>query len=62
MTKKTFEKITLLLVFVILAPPTYYVSFNYSLRVQALYLFGVSVLCLIFNKLIYEPIKRRLPD
>jgi multisubunit Na+/H+ antiporter MnhB subunit len=60
--KKTFESIVLVVVMVVTLPVAWHIHHTYSLGLQGLSVGILMVFAYAFRKLVYEPIKAKLPD
>jgi lipopolysaccharide export LptBFGC system permease protein LptF len=62
MTKKKFEFLFVLALMLLWAPLAWYIHFHYSLRVQLLFLTVTCAIAYTIRKLVYEPIRSKLPN
>lgn len=62
MTKGTFQKCVEIGALLVTFPLAVYVFKNCSALTQLLFSVAIVVIALVFRKLIYEPIRKTLPD
>jgi hypothetical protein len=62
MTKKQFNRMGIVILIILLVPPTAFVVTTYELKVQLFYHIAICICGLVLRKFVIEPIRSRLPE